>query len=157
MNHSIRQAILEDCNYMNDHRVIAGQGFGRRTDDFDRMTITYHEIDFRHDPEAIDGADLVLPAEPQVCETCRGRGKHVNPSIDANGLTREDFHDDPDFAEAYFSGQYDVTCYDCNGKRVTLVVDYERADPSAMAELESHLKEMAEMRATEMAERRMGA
>ena len=62
-----------------------------------------------------------------VCPTCKGNGKHVNPSIDASGLTSEDFNDDPDFAEDYRSGMYDVTCYECHGKRVVPIDD----DPEA--------------------------
>lgn len=61
------------------------------------------------------------PVEPKgyaVCPTCEGRGSHVNPSIDSHGLTAEDFAEDPDFEEAYFSGAYDVRCAECHGKRV---------------------------------------
>jgi hypothetical protein len=53
-----------------------------------------------------------------VCPVCNGEGKTVNPNIDAHGLTAEDFYDDPDFAEDYRSGVYDITCAACNGMRV---------------------------------------
>ena len=53
-----------------------------------------------------------------VCPVCNGEGKTVNPSIDAGGLTREDFDEDPDFREDYMSGMYDITCRACNGQRV---------------------------------------
>jgi hypothetical protein len=53
-----------------------------------------------------------------LCPVCRGEGKTVNPNIDAHGLTREDFAEDPDFAEGYWSGMYDITCRGCNGQRV---------------------------------------
>jgi hypothetical protein len=53
-----------------------------------------------------------------VCPVCDGEGKTVNPNIDANGLTAEDFAEDPDFAEDYKSGMYDITCAACSGKRV---------------------------------------
>ena len=53
-----------------------------------------------------------------VCPTCAGHGTHVNPSIDAHGIGREEFDEDPYFEEAYFSGMYDVTCNQCNGLRV---------------------------------------
>jgi hypothetical protein len=45
----------------------------------------------------------------------RGEGTCVNPNIDANGLTAEDFAEDPDFAEDYFGGVYDVRCAACGG------------------------------------------
>jgi len=54
----------------------------------------------------------------KVCPKCEGKGSHVNPSIDGNGLTYEDFENDPDFEEAYFAGNYDVECYECHGQRV---------------------------------------
>lgn len=50
-----------------------------------------------------------------ICPACSGEGSCVNPNIDANGLTREDFDDDPDFAEDYMSGVYDVRCGACGG------------------------------------------
>ena len=53
-----------------------------------------------------------------VCQRCRGKGSHCNPSIDGNGLTREDFAEDPDFAEDYFRGVYDLPCHECDGRRV---------------------------------------
>lgn len=50
-----------------------------------------------------------------ICPACRGEGSCVNPNIDANGLTAEDFAEDPDFREDYFSGRYDQTCAACRG------------------------------------------
>jgi hypothetical protein len=50
-----------------------------------------------------------------ICTLCGGDGSHVNPSIDAHGLSAEDFADDPDFAEAYMRGDYDVSCRRCGG------------------------------------------
>ncbi len=55
-----------------------------------------------------------------LCPVCEGNGKTVNPNIDCNGLTHEDFAEDPDFAEAYWSGVYDITCRGCNGARVVI-------------------------------------
>lgn len=53
-----------------------------------------------------------------ICPVCNGEGTTVNPAIDAHGLTAEDFREDPDLAEDYASGVYDITCAACNGKRV---------------------------------------
>lgn len=66
------------------------------------------------------------PARYKVCDLCEGQGKHVNPNIDANGIVCDEFYDDPDFAEAYFNGAYDVPCYECAGHRVVPVVDEEQ-------------------------------
>jgi hypothetical protein len=62
------------------------------------------------------------------CSRCSGKGRHVNPSIDGHGLSREDFEQDPDFEESYFAGHYDVTCEQCSGARVTpdLTVDEDK-------------------------------
>ena len=49
---------------------------------------------------------LELPMKRVVCGTCRGTGSHVNPSIDCNGITAEEFAEDPEFAEAYFGGMW---------------------------------------------------
>lgn len=51
----------------------------------------------------------------QICPACHGNGSHVNPAIDAGGISAADFADDPDFADAYMSGLYDQPCGKCNG------------------------------------------
>lgn len=102
---------------------------------------------------------LHLPARYEVCGRCRGNGIHVNPAIDGNGITqadREDWADD-DFMDDYRAGVYDVRCEECGGNRVVPVVDEERADPKDLALYRQHNREMAELRAEEAAERRMGA
>jgi len=68
-----------------------------------------------------EGNDITLdlPLKWEVCGTCNGAGSHVNPSIDSNGLSAEDFADDPDFEHDYFSGAYDIPCNECGGRRVT--------------------------------------
>lgn len=50
-----------------------------------------------------------------ICPTCRGDGTTVNPAIDGNGLTAEDFRDDPDFYDDYMGGVYDQPCGACGG------------------------------------------
>jgi len=87
-----------------------------------------------------------LPAKFEVCDTCRGKGSHVNPSIDGNGLTAEDFAEDPDFREDYFSGVYDVACYQCKGLRVVAVIDYDHLTPAQKV-----IAENADKRANERA------
>ena len=67
--------------------------------------------------------ELTLPAVYEVCGRCQGEGKHTNPSIDGNGITQEEFDEDPDFRENYFSGVYDIECEECHGKRVVAELD----------------------------------
>lgn len=65
-----------------------------------------------------------------ICIVCDGEGKVVNPAIDSNGLTAEDF-EDRDFAEAYRTGQYDVTCTACQGTGKIRKSDIKRLEEGA--------------------------
>lgn len=75
------------------------------------------------------------PSKFEVCDRCRGHGKYVNPNVDGNGISQEDFDNDPDFRDNYFSGAYDVTCYECKGERVTSIVDRARCSPRQLSRL----------------------
>jgi hypothetical protein len=79
-----------------------------------------------------------LPFKYEACDVCDGKGTHVNPSIDSHGLSREDFDADPDFEESYFRGDYDVTCYQCKGRRVYPVVEVERMSNEEQKLYEEH-------------------
>lgn len=107
--------------------------------------------------EGEDGEDINLPARYEVCETCDGKGSHVNPSIDSQGLSREDFDEDPDFAEGYWEGRYDQPCNECHGQRVVPEVDMDKlTEPEKkMVEerIEAHYSHQREVEA----ERRFGA
>ena len=93
-----------------------------------------------------DGAELEisLPAKFVLCQRCEGRGTHVNPNIDGNGISREDFDADPDFAESYMRGDYDQTCSVCRGEKVVSVVDRKRLTPAQKRQLAKHEKQQAE-------------
>ena len=69
---------------------------------------------------------ITLPAKFEVCHKCNGKGTHVNPAVDGHGISREEFDEDPDFRENYFSGLYDITCQKCDGKRVIPIIDIDR-------------------------------
>jgi hypothetical protein len=69
-------------------------------------------------PKWDDECQEPIPVHFEVCPTCRGIGKHVNPAIDEHGISPEQFDEDPDFRESYFKGHYDVPCYGCKGRRV---------------------------------------
>ena len=90
--------------------------------------------------EASDGevVEVKLATKKAVCPSCNGTGAHVNRAIDGNGLTREDFDEDPDFAEGYFRGDYDVTCDDCGGANVVDELDEARV---ALADLKAYQKQ----------------
>lgn len=103
--------------------------------------------------------DLWLPARYEVCWRCHGEGTHTNPSIDGNGITQSDREEwDVVLHEVVISlrGTYDVRCGECEGLRVVLVPDEPLCDPAALAQYLSDRQELANMRAEEEAERRMG-
>ncbi len=103
-----------------------------------------------------------LPGKMEVCERCEGKGVHDHPAF-SNGFTSDEMHEaGPDFQEEYMAGHYDVTCSECKGEKVNLVID------SAVIEKGSAAEELAEvcasywtgkweMDAEQAAERRMGA
>ena len=103
-----------------------------------------------------DGSEVKLPSHWEVCPVCRGNGKHVNPAIDAGGLSAEDFHDDPDFAGDYMSGVYDVTCNRCGGKRVVDAVDWDALSANECEMYEAQLRAEADDEAERLSEIRMG-
>lgn len=55
------------------------------------------------------------------------------------------------------SYMYDVSCYQCDGKRVSPEIIRDRADQDDLRQLDDWFQCMAEDRATRMAEMRMGA
>ena len=105
--------------------------------------------------------EVEVPAKFEICGRCEGRGKHVNSAIDGNGLSSQDFDEDPDFREDYFSGNYDVRCEECGGNRVTLEPDWDKMSPEVKKVYSEYLDGerdwAATFRAERDAERRMGA
>jgi hypothetical protein len=97
-----------------------------------------------------------LPARYEVCGRCEGRGSHVNPAVDGNGLTSEDFDADPDFFEDYMSGAYDVPCECCHGLRVVPRPDYDRWSPEERRAYEDQERDRWEADAALRAEQAMG-
>lgn len=90
----------------------------------------------------------------EMCDLCEGKGTHVSPSVDSHGISAEEFYDDPDFAESYFSGVYDVPCAECGGRRVMWVPNTNDPNIKEYEEaVQSHYDYLGEMEA----ERRMGA
>jgi hypothetical protein len=63
--------------------------------------------------------EFEIPIKFEMCETCGGKGKHVNPSIDAHGITEDEWGQwGSEEQELYMSGGYDIECNECQGKRV---------------------------------------
>lgn len=106
-----------------DRRYVAGARYSPFT--FDEKTMT---IRFEFEAED-DDVEVTVPAKFEVCGTCDGKGTHVNPNIDHQGITPEEFDEDPRFREDYFAGHYDVPCNECHGRRVVPTIDEDHADP----------------------------
>lgn len=104
-----------------------------------------------------DDTEVELPTSWQVCPVCDGEGKHVNPSIDCGGISSERFAEDPEFAEDYFSGTYDVPCNHCDGRSTVRGVNWEALSPVVKAAYEQQLQDEANDRAEHLAELRAGA
>lgn len=88
------------------------------------------EIVVRADNE--DGYEemvVEIPIKLEVCQSCQGRGTTVDPAIDGDGITREQFDEDPDFEEAYYGGAYDIPCPNCHGDNVEAFPDESRMTP----------------------------
>lgn len=148
---------LEDRNYYGDRRVRAGmKSKWYESLDESKMQAT---LLLCYEEEGTGGVEesVTVPFRFEVCSICDGKGTHVNPSIDASGLTAEDFADDPDFAEDYCNGVYNVTCYGCGGKRVEAVMDRDRCDPALLQRIDAEEEERNDFRLMQESERRMGA
>jgi hypothetical protein len=114
-------------------------------------------LDDEREDESPDEIEVLVPFRYEVCDLCSGRGSHVNPAIDAGGLSDEDFRGDPDFAENYFEGMYDVSCYRCGGKRIEAVLNDEvlkAQDPALHARVMRHMRAIEEIAYERIAESR---
>ena len=102
-----------------------------------------------------------MPSDIVVCPRCNGRGRHVNPSIDGDGFTGEEWAEmDEDFKESYWNGNFDVICSVCNGLRITAKIATDRLNAEQwelLYEQERNEADMADMIATQKAEMAMGA
>jgi hypothetical protein len=107
-------------------------------------TLKFVVMDFELDCE------VELPSKIVVCPCCGGRGVKDNPAF-ANGISQEEFDEDPDFREQYMAGVYDVPCYECKGRNVVAEPDLERLTPRQ----KQLLDEFYQARREEAAERRM--
>lgn len=66
-----------------------------------------------------EDGEVLIPVKFEVCHLCGGTGRHVDPNVDSHGICADEWDDmGPDGQEAYMSGAYDVTCYECSGRNV---------------------------------------
>lgn len=154
-----RDQWLEHVNYVNDPRNNV-----RNTHlepDENTMTVRWTRMDEDENETIIE-----FPARFEVCDLCQGKGTHVNPSIDAGGLSDDDefWYDDIDSETGesrYRRGDYNIPCNCCKGRRVMLVIDRARVEGQSelVALLDKYDEYMADEAAYEAecrAEHRMG-
>jgi hypothetical protein len=161
MSYLQQQSAMEQRNWDGDSRVRAASS----SDFFAAINDTKMELLLRLEEIEDDDGNLVdwehwFPFKREVCGTCDGKGTHTDPQIDCDGLGYEDFAEDRDFEEDYFSGRYDVTCYGCGGKNVEPVLDYDHFSDEQKEQIkvwEEWKRDEAEYESICRAERAMGA
>lgn len=126
----------DDLNYLNDRRTLGPLKI---------PTVQNQQ-----------GDELVLPTKWALCDVCQGKGKVVNPGIDAGGLGGE-FASDPEFMEDYMAGVYDIQCRRCQGRTTMRVVDRSQCDKYLLDLIDQEEREEALIRAAEIAELAAGA
>jgi hypothetical protein len=106
--------------------------------------------------------EAFFPFNYKICDLCQGKGRHVNPGIDSEGITGSEMEElGSEFEETYFSGGFDVDCYRCNSKRVEPEIDEEEVNRSEELKKNYELllakwKDDSAYEAERDAERRMG-
>jgi hypothetical protein len=151
MYHQTCAAMIETRNYLNDPRVRAREAGGLFVR-IDELTMTGTVSVFDDDG---DREEAVIGFRYCVCDTCSGRGRHTNPSIDAGGLSGDWDEDD---MPLYLSGAYDVPCYGCGGSGLTPEpAPRNEAEEKILARIAEDEAGRAETRAMHRAEMMMGA
>jgi hypothetical protein len=102
-----------------------------------------------------DGEEVELPMTWAVCHVCNGKGRHVNPAIDAGGLSAE-MQDDVDFLDDYMAGTYDQVCNGCKGRTTVPAVDWDALTTEQRELYTAQLQADADCEAERLAEIRMG-
>lgn len=96
--------------------------------------------------------DHDYPTRWVICGCCEGEGRS---SAHLGDFSSEQLAEDPDFAEAYFDGDYDRTCDECRGSGKVREVDIERLTPEQDAAFQIEC-EIAAERAAEARMRAQG-
>lgn len=106
----------------------------------------YQLFEFQDETVFLFECEVDLPSKMVVCDRCQGKGTHTNPNIDGNGISPEEFAEDPDFERDYFNGVYDVRCSVCDGRNVVEVIDESRIPNEYKKQYEATEKALDEMR-----------
>lgn len=122
------------------------------------IALSYYNEEIDDDIEE----DIELPIKFDVCLLCDGKGSHVNPSIDSHGISAEEWNRDWDdeSRDMYMSGSYDVSCYECKGKRVIPTIDDSNLNETEKKHyeiLQNNIEDDLKFARISYAERMMGA
>jgi hypothetical protein len=118
--------------------------------DFDEAKMTALFVD--EDEEQVCFVKMVYA----VCDVCDGKGRHVDPNIDRNGILQDEFEQwTPTEQDLYTGGAYDVTCYRCDGKRV-IPKPSKHNDPATLQLIDAALHELQAEYEERLWENRMG-
>jgi hypothetical protein len=146
-------------NYFTDPRVLAANsGSMFKSLDTQTMVGVVEYTDWDEDDNEITHT-IGMPIRWEVCDLCNGRGSHVDPRIDCNGLSFDELVDDPEFAEAYSRGDYDQTCNCCGGRTTIPVINDDHLNDDQKKHLEriwEQEREEAQYQRECAWERRMG-
>jgi predicted methyltransferase len=81
-----------------------------------------------------------------VCPTCEGNGVITNPEIVGNGYTQDEIEDmGEEFLDNLREGVYDVTCPECDGKRVSTQAEHNAFLRQASEDWQDRKIQLAEM------------
>ena len=117
-------------------------------------------MNIRVNEDTDEETTVEFPFKWGVCGLCNGKGSHVNPSIDCNGISAQDFADDPSFSAAYMSGRYDQQCNKCHGRTTVPTINKDACDEEQQANLKlwhAYQEAEAAFQAESAWERQMGA
>lgn len=97
-----------------------------------------------------------IPAKWEICDDCEGDGTVLRDGLRGVAFTQEEMNEDPDFAESYFSGAYDVPCQTCTGSGKVKVPDERRAKPEVLARYQQEQANIAADQRMSRIERDLG-
>jgi hypothetical protein len=143
-------SMLDNYNYYSDFRVINAKSSASFLENCDLQKMVYHLI--IDDGEGEETCEE-LPLKMEVCPTCAGTGRHVDPSVDSGGY----YSDCEDEKEYYFSGGYSICCQTCHGRNVVPTIDRKAANKAALAIFDRKAKDDSDFLAECLAELRHGA
>lgn len=97
-------------------------------------------IPYSYENEAGETQEVALPASWHICGTCDGDG---TSSAYLGSFTREDFDEDPDFAEDYMRGGYDRPCPTCGGTGKVAEVEVRKCFAFPLRQALRHMRNEA--------------